>query len=163
MKFLEPKMAEEYRLLPEALRLKLEAADAWLVAQGWPDLFLTCVGRSDDDSERIYTPYAEAQAALFSKGLLKTDKEKVLGRQLAAMTPEQRKAWARKKFSWHRCLCAVDIRNRIYSRTQRKALMDFLRKGTNTTEWELLEHDVGRGDHIHASRRDFGQRKRYGM
>lgn len=160
MKFAAPRMAEEFKQLPAPLQEKLLKADAWLVAQGWAELFLTCVGRSDDDSERIYTPVADKLVRELGLGLLKTDREKVLAGELAKMTPEQRKAWARGKFSWHRCLCAVDIRNRVYSREQRRALMNHLRFGTNTAQWMFLEHDVGRGDHLHAEYRCFEQRKR---
>jgi hypothetical protein len=160
MIYATPAMAEEFKQLPEALQAKLLAADAWLKAQGWPELFLTCVGRTDDDSERIYTPVADKLVRDLGLKNLKTDLERVLAGELAKMNALQRKAWARGKFSWHRCLCAVDIRNRVYSRVQRKALLDHLRFGTNTTTHEVLEHDIGRGDHLHVSEKNFEQRKR---
>ena len=34
---------------------------------------------------------------------------------------------------------------------ERKAIMDHLRYGTNGTDWEVIEHDVGRGDHLHLA------------
>lgn len=160
MKFAAPRMAEEFRQLPEALREKLEKADAWLVAQGWPELYITCVGRTDDDSERMYVPVAEKLVRDLALGNLKTDRERVLAGELEKMNPTQRRAWARGKFSWHRCLCAVDIRNRVYSREQRRALMNHLRFGASGPNWLFLEHDIGRGDHLHAEFRCFEQRKR---
>jgi hypothetical protein len=162
MKFATPKMAEEFKQLPQALQDKLVKADTWLTAQGWPELFITCIGRTDDDSERIYTPVADRLVRDLELKNLKTDREKVLAGMLQKMTAAERKHWARTKFSWHNFLCAVDIRNRVYSREQRRALMNHLRFGTNAAEWEILEHDIGRGDHIHLSRKDFEQRKRLG-
>ena len=160
MIYATPAMAEEFKQLPEALQAKLLAADSWLKGQGWPELFLTCVGRTDDDSERIYTPVADKLVRDLGLKNLKTDREKVLAGILRDMNALQRKAWARAKFSWHRCLCAVDIRNRVYSREQRRALMNHLRFGTDAATWEILEHDVGRGDQIHLAFKDFAQRKR---
>lgn len=160
MIYADPKMKDEYPLLPEQLRKKLEDADAWLKAKGWPELFITCIGRTDDDSERIYTPVAERLVRDLELKNLKTDRERVLAGELAKMNPTQRRAWARAKFSWHRCLCAVDIRNRCFSREQRRELMNHLRFGTSPTTHEVLEHDVGRGDHIHLAFKDFAQRKR---
>lgn len=160
MKYADPKMAEEFKLLPVQLQAKLLRADAWLAAQGWPELFLTCVGRTDDDSERIYTPVADKLVRDLELKNLKTDREKVLAGILRDMTPAQRKAWARAKFSWHRCLCAVDVRNRVFSREQRRALMNHLRFQTDSATWEVLEHDIGRGDHIHLAYKDFEQRGR---
>lgn len=161
MIFSAPKMAEEFKQLPPALQEKAVKADEWVLKQGWPALFITCVGRSDDDSERIYTPVADKLVRDLELRLLKTERERLLAESLAGMNALQRKAWAREKFSWHRCLCALDIRNRVYSREQRRALMNHLRFGTNGTQWLFLEHDVGRGDHIHAEFRCFNQRERY--
>jgi hypothetical protein len=43
---------------------------------------------------------------------------------------------------------------------QRKALLDHLRFGTSPTTHEIIEHDIGRGDHLHVAQKDFEQRKR---
>lgn len=152
-------MQEDFPLLPQQLRDKVTGLAAWLHSKGWEAPFITCIRRTSDDQERIYTPYAQKLARLHQKGLTLEEKERALAAELARMTPEEQKAWARAKFSWHNVLCAVDIRNRVYSRVQRKAIMDHLRYGTNTTDWEILEHDVGRGDHVHLARRDVDRRK----
>lgn len=159
LKFAAPEMVDDFALLPQQLRDKVTGLASWLHAKGWEAPFITCIRRTADDSERIYTPYAENLVRSLKMGLSLADKERVLAAELAKMTPEERKAWAREKFSWHNVLCAVDIRNRVYSRGQRMAIMNHLRYGTNTTDWEVLEHDVGRGDHIHLARRDVDRRK----
>lgn len=159
LKFASPEMAEDFPLLPTPLRDKVTGLAAWLHSRGWEAPFITCIRRTEDDQECIYLPYAQKLARMHQKGLTLEDKERALAAELAKMTPEEQRAWARAKFSWHVALCAVDIRNRVYSRQQRKEIMNFLRHGTNTTDWEILEHDVGRGDHIHLGRRCHERRK----
>ena len=152
-------MVDDFALLPQQLRDKMTGFAAWLHSKGWEAPFITCIRRTPDDQERIYFPYAEKLVRSLEMGLALSDKERVLAAELAKMTPEQRKAWARARFSWHVALCAVDIRNRCYSRAQRREIMNHLRFGTNTTDWEILEHDVGRGDHIHLGVRDAERKK----
>lgn len=161
LKFAGTKMQDDFPLLPQQLRDKVTGLAAWLHSKGWEAPFITCIRRTQDDQERIYLPYAEKLVRSLQMGLPLSDKERVLAGELEKMTPEEREAWARAKFSWHCALCAVDIRNRVYSRAQRKAIMDFLRYGTNATEWEVLEHDVGRGDHLHLAFRDIDRKKAY--
>lgn len=152
-------MSEDFALLPKPLRDKVTELAAWLHSKGWEAPFVTCIRRTEDDQERIYTPVAERLVHSLAVGLSLTTKERALAADLARMSPEERKAWARAKFSWHVALCALDLRNRDYSRAQRKEIMNHLRHGTNTTDWEILEHDVGRGDHIHLARRELERRK----
>lgn len=152
-------MVDDFALLPQQLRDKVTGLAAWLHSKGWEAPFITCIRRTSDEQRKIYLPYAEKLVRSLQMGLPLSDKERVLAGELEKMTPEEREAWARAKFSWHCALCAVDIRNRVYSRAQRKVIMDFLRYGTNATEWEVLEHDVGRGDHIHLAFRDIDRKK----
>lgn len=161
MKFARPAIEAQYAALHPEVRAKLEDADAFVQGQGWEEVYVTCVKRTDDDQERIYLPYAERLVADLAMGIISA-KEKALAKTLAEMTPEQRKGWARAKFSWHLVDCAADIRNRCYTAAQRKSLMERLRKGTSTTTHEVIEHDVGRGNHIHVGRKDFGWRKARG-
>jgi hypothetical protein len=146
-------MAEDFPLLPKPLRDKVTGLAAWLHSKGWEAPTLTCIRRTKGDQRRIYVPYAERLVSALARGTPLEPKEKALAVELAKMTPAQRVAWAEAKFSWHVALCAVDIRNRCYSRVQRREIMNHLRHGTNTTDWEILEHDVGRGDHFHAALR----------
>lgn len=69
--------------------------------------------------------------------------------------------WADSKFSWHMARCAVDLRNRHYSPKQRQAVVAFLRSMVSRGEWELLEHDIGRGDHIHLAKKDSEWKTKY--
>src|SRR5690606_32137181 len=73
------------------------------------------------------------------------------------LTPEAAAAeWARNKPSWHLWKTAVDLRNNHYTVDQRKRVMNWLRvKCQPPAGFELLEHDVGRGDHVHLATRDF--------
>ena len=69
------------------------------------------------------------------------------------------RAEARKKFSWHLARCAVDLRNRHYTPVQLQQVMEFLQRDRKHPLWEILNHDVGRGDHLHIGRRDYSWRK----
>lgn len=155
-------MAEDFPLLPKPLRDKVTELAAWLHSKGWEAPFVTCIRRTEDDQERIYLPYAQQVVRLFQAGLSLEEKERALAADLAKKTPEELKAWARAKRSWHVDLCALDLRNRDYSRLQRKEIMDHLRHGTTSTEWEVLEHDVGRGNHIHLAYKAFDRRGKGG-
>lgn len=66
-----------------------------------------------------------------------------------------------KKFSWHMCFCAADLRNRHYTRTQLRNLFEYLKSGRDDSRFEILDHDVGRGAHLHIGRRDFEWRSRF--
>lgn len=58
--------------------------------------------------------------------------------------------WKRRGlWSWHLTGHAVDIRNRVWTPSQRKDIVKFLRK--NWPEAEVLMHDIGRGDHLHIA------------
>jgi len=160
VKFASPAIEKGFReALHPDVRAALADADAFCKAQGWPELYLTHLRRTDDDQERIYLPVAKRLIAQLQAGAKMKDHDRVLAQALAAMDEAGLRAWARGKFSWHKCLCAVDVRNRVFSRQQRKLLMERLRKGRPAVMWELLEHDVGHGDHIHVGKRDFAWRK----
>lgn len=164
MKFASPAIEKDFH---DALQPDVRAAaldlDAFCKEQGYPELFITHLRRTREDQKRIYLPVAEKLVAQLAAGAKLSDHDRVLAGALAKMTPEERGHWAQGKFSWHLCLCAIDIRNRVYSRAQRKALVERLRKGRPAVMWEVLEHDVGRGDHIHLGKRDFSQRKTLGF
>lgn len=169
MKFATTAMADEYQRLPAVLRQKLEAVDAWLAKQpngrggvGLPDLYIVEVGRTDDESARIYGPLAERLVRELELGLPMEDRERVLAVELAKLTLEQRERWARNLFSWHRCFCAVRIRHRAYSRQTRRELLKLLRHDNkmHPGKWEIREHELGFPDHFHVAFQDQEQRKR---
>ena len=69
---------------------------------------------------------------------------------------------ARRRFSWHCCNCAVDIRYTHWSPDERKRVRVWLlSKKVTRPLWENLEHDVGRGEHWHLAFCDFVRRREY--
>jgi hypothetical protein len=78
-------------------------------------------------------------------------------------TPEKQHAiyGGLKTFSWHMCWCAADIRNRHYTPEQLRRVMEHIEQERNDSRWEILQHDVGAGNHIHIGRRDFDARRQF--
>jgi hypothetical protein len=140
VKFKTPALEFEFgHLHPDVKRLAFDL-DAFLFANQMPELVITHVLRNDNQSEEIYWRW------FMKKG---------------QSEPEARKS-ARAKFSWHKVLCAFDARNKNYSKSQLARIMEFLKQGRDTSIWELLSHDVGKGDHIHVGKRDFAWRTKHG-
>lgn len=120
------------------VKAHLIALDEWSVSQGIPEVVITHVLRTKEDMEIMYWKRIHRQAN-------------------PAISESLARAMARRKFSWHLVGCAADIRNRHYLPAQRKQVMYYLRKltgGPNPSKYELLEHDIGRGDHIHLGVKD---------
>lgn len=132
MKYLRPELELEVQALHPKVRAKLDELEAWSRDEGLPEPVVTNVLRTEDDQERLYL------GLYLSRG----------------HSPDIAREKARARFSWHLVACAVDLRNRHYTPPQRKAVMQFLRQQCAPGEWELLEHDIGRGDHIHVAVRD---------
>lgn len=98
-------------------------------------------------------------------------------------TPVEQKAIYKgaKDFSWHMVYCACDLRNNHYSPAQLDRVVEFLRTQTQDEAqslsrlrkllgrivrppkptWEILAHDVGRGEHIHVGLRDTNWRNTF--
>ncbi len=125
-------------LHPEVRRLVL-SLDAYSDAAKLPEVVVTHVLRTPEQQEDIYWRN------------LRIAKD---------ISEDEARAQARKKFSWHMARCAVDIRNSHYTPDQLSRVMAYLRPCCPTGPWELLQHDVGRGDHIHIGRKDFSWRKK---
>lgn len=70
-------------------------------------------------------------------------------------TEQEAKLLAAKQDTWHFYFAAMDLRDFIYTQNQITQLLGYL-KGTLCAgpEWELLYHDVGRGNHFHIGIRD---------
>lgn len=110
--------------------------DDWSKEQGLPSVVITHVLRTREDMEVLYWKRIHRQA------------NPPISEALA-------RSMARRKFSWHLVGCAVDIRNNHYLPGQRKAVMAKLRTLAKPAhKFELLEHDIGRGDHIHLGIKD---------
>lgn len=147
MKFKAPHLEMEFEdgLIPE-VREALCELDEWSLAHGYPEVIVTHVVRAPAEQERIYWKR-------YANGLVDG----------VSHAEEEARFRARRRFSWHLLMmgvcCAVDIRNRHYTREQRKLVMQHLMAGRENGPWEILAHDVGRGDHIHVGRRRFDLRR----
>lgn len=137
MKFLTPKLEAEFAQLHPDVRFSIIDLDDWSAASGLPEVVITHVNRTEEQQEAIYWKQIQKAEGLREK---------------------EAREKARKKFSWHRVRCAVDLRNKHYTKQQRGQVVLRLMQGRTKGPWEILEHDVGRGDHIHVGRRDFAFR-----
>jgi hypothetical protein len=124
------------------VKAKLEGLDKWLKDKGYPELVVTHVLRSPDFQENTYWKRIKSQSS-------------------GKLSDVEAKAKARAKFSWHLVGCAADLRNSTYTAIQLRTIMAKLKENTNLSEYEILSHDVGRGEHIHVGYRDYGLRKAY--
>lgn len=162
MKFKDASLDLEFHgaLMPE-VRTAIIDLDDWSHDNGLPEVVVTHVLRTDDDSEAIYAKHAAALLGKLKTGHPLSDSDRKLASTLDAMTPEDVRAWARSRFSWHKVAAAVDLRNKQYTREQLSNVMRFLREGRTIGPWEILSHDVSNGAHIHVGRRDPKWRSTY--
>ncbi len=170
MKFKETYLRDEFKdLLHNDVRIVVEALDVWSRENGIPEVVVTEVHRTIPQQQAIYTRHADQLIYRLKIGDPDLDGQELdLAKELMDLSRDAVMAWARRRFSWHLCNCAVDIRSRNYSKDQLGAVMSFLakrcpRKLTREEEraghlsWELLEHDVA-GAHVHLGVRDQSKR-----
>ena len=140
MNFKAPHLEVEFDHLHPELRALLLELDQWSGEHKFAAVLVAHALRTLDDQERIYLPIYQENTGL---------------------PPERARALARQRFSWHLVGCAVDIRNSHYSEDERRTVVSWLRGRVEPVagDWELLEHDIGRGEHIHIARRDVAWRK----
>lgn len=68
---------------------------------------------------------------------------------------------AQKRFTWHECLCAADLRSKNYTGTELDRVMSYLAaKAKPPGAWELVRHDL-HGRHIHVARCAMDWRERF--
>lgn len=137
MLFKAPRLATEYPTLHPELRRVLAELEKQLAAWGLPSLTITEALRTPDDQERLYW-----------KRELKP-----------GVTEEHARALARARPSWHLHHCAADFRNSVYGPRDRRRIHYWLTQRCPSDEWEVLMHDIGRGDHFHVARKDESWRK----
>ena len=140
MNFKSEHLETEFDHLHPELRRLVSELDQWSAEHRFPAPIVTHALRSLDDQERIYAPiYADN----------------------TGLPVERCKSLARQRFSWHLVGCAVDLRNAHYSDDERRAVMGFVHNHIEPCpgNWEVLAHDIGRGDHLHLARRDVAWRK----
>lgn len=141
MKFKTPALEFEFTGLHPDVRKKLIELDIWSVDRGFPEVVITEAFRTPAQMEATYWKSIAAKLAT----------------ELPEASPAAREAVARSraraKFSWHLVRCAADIRNRHYTPIQGRAVLTWL-KDNCVAGFEVVQHDVGRGDHIHLGKRD---------
>lgn len=140
MWFDKPNLGPEFSQLHPRVRKAAEDLDSWLIKKGLPQMTVTHVLRTPAMQESIYWEAV--------KDTLKCTEE--IARQTA-----------RNKPSWHLWYCALDFRNKVYTPAQKADIFKQLRDGRGDSIWEILMHDVGRGDHFHLGYRDFSWRTKY--
>ncbi len=142
MKFKTPVLELEFTAgLHPRVKAKIEDLDAWCQANHYPEVTLTHILRTKDEQIDIY--WTSIQKAN------------------PGMTIQAARNAAAKKFSWHLVGCAVDIRNTVYTLQQLVNIQAHLKLRTKPGEWEVLNHDVGRGEHLHCGLKDVSWRNTY--
>lgn len=128
---------------------------------GFPDVVITHAFRTKTQQKTIYMGVAAVILKKIANDNTLTESESDILERVEQISDSQNitlekafERWAEARFSWHMARTAVDLRNKHYSSKQRAAVMAFLRARISKGEWELLEHDIGRGDHIHLAKRD---------
>lgn len=135
MKFKYDALKAEYEVIQPTLRGFFDDFEAWCRQKGFPEPMATHIKRTRDNQEEIYWRIIFAQG----KG---------------ALTEAQARYQARNRWTWHFVLCAVDLRDFIYTEEQMKEILAYLKEKTKDPKWEFLYHDVGRGKHLHIGIRD---------
>ena len=133
MDFKYPYLRKQWALLHPEVCKAINDLDVWLTTQGLPVMTLTHIYRTPQEQELFYW-----------KSVMDDLK----------CTEQIARDIARKKFSWHRAYCAVDIRNTNFGPLDRTKIFKQLKAAHATDRWEILMHDVGRGDHFHVGYRD---------
>jgi len=133
-------LRKQYALLHPKLQQIAVELDLWLTKNSFPVMIITHIYRTPQEQEAYYW--------------------KSVMESLNCSEPIARET-ARAKFSWHRVYCALDIRNSNFDDVQRTRIYKQLKTGRDNSMWEILQHDVGRGDHFHVGYKDFDWRHRW--
>lgn len=161
MKFKIPTMADDFlRVHPDVQDLA-RLFESWSRDQGLPEPVVTDVIRTKSQQRAIYVPYAQELIADFEGGVPMQDNDRALAIKLMDLNDDGIAQWAEQRFSWHLVGCAVDLRSRDYTAPQLAAVLGWFRRMALPPTFEFLEHDVGRGDHMHLGRRDFAWRNSF--
>jgi hypothetical protein len=130
----------EWPLLHPDVQEVVIALDSWTRAKGWPEVVVTDVLRTRAEQE-----------ALYWKSIMAAKK----------CTEFEARKSARSRFSWHMCFCAADLRDSHYTSAQLDEVVRWLRAHREPPMWEILDHTVGAGRHLHVARRGFDWRTRH--
>lgn len=157
--FLSPNMQAQFDGVHPDVRELLLRFDAYAVEQGLPATTLTEVWRTPADQVRIYVPFWEAivHKSRLNPNELSASQQRELASVLGLTKAQlERKALARP--SNHLWRCAVDVRTKHYTPTQKQIAATWFSRalkvdGQLPAHWEFLVHDIA-GPHIHVGRRD---------
>lgn len=144
MDFKHAYLRKEYTLVCPYVRDLAQELSDWLKSKDYAAMMITHVFRTDKQQEEWYWKSKYAKLAGTSQ-----------------YTEEHARELARKSFSWHKVYCAIDIRNTVYTPSQKKDILGFLRKGRTDSRWEIYSHDVGQGPHFHVGYEDFAWRRKW--
>lgn len=139
MHFKTPEIGLQWGSLHPELRTRLGELDEFLNESGLPTFTVTDAIRTPDEQEGLWW------GDYLKKGYLETEA----------------RAKARAQFSWHLVATAADFRGFKPWGEERARVWGWLKQHCASSEWELLEHDVGTGRHFHLAYRDFGRRKKW--
>lgn len=135
MKYKSERIEAEYKTLHPKLREMLVHLETYTRARGYPEPVITHALRTRKEQIHIYWK-AELKKAT------------------SPITDAEAKIAAGNRFTWHFHRCAVDLRDYIYTPAQARDVVNWLRANCPASTWEILYHDVGRGNHLHIGIRD---------
>lgn len=143
MLYKSARIKAEWQLLHTQVRNAWFELDAWLQGQGLEGVTITDVGRTPAENFGIY------RARYIAQG----------------MEPAAAEEKAASRFTWHdsELMCAADGRgsgepwgDEVYAR-----VLAWVTARCPVGQFEVLEHDVGRGRHLHIAFRDFLKRREW--
>jgi hypothetical protein len=156
-----PRLEPEFQGVHPLVKSLIEQLQTHSEDIGFPDVVVTHVWRTKTQQKAIYMSVATVILKKINNDNTLTESESDILERVEQISDSQKitlekafERWAEARFSWHMARTAIDLRNRHYTSKQRAGVMAFLRARIAKGEWELLEHDIGRGDHIHLAKRD---------
>lgn len=167
-------MEADFPAIHPQLRQLLKDFDSFSEKEGLPNPVVTDLVRDTEGQVRIYVRFFRklqaAQVAGPNWGMVDpeddgtfralTATEWVTAKEVAGLNETALRQRAARKFTWHWCRCAADLRSRHYSQAQLHRVRRWFVDRCPQPLWEFLVHDVT-APHIHVARRDFVWRTRH--
>ena len=143
MRFKYPHLAAEYDVIHPRVKLATKDMEDYCFRHKLEEPMATHIQRTKKQQIEIYW-----------KGIQKERK----------CSEAKAKELAGKKWTWHFVLCAIDLRDYIYTKKQVQDIVSFLKTkyclvrenpaDQRLDGYEILFHDVGAGTHFHIGYRD---------
>lgn len=139
----------------------LREFELWSHAQELPEPIVVELWRTPRQQGDIYMAVwrSEARVTLQSRAAPVAARTRAL--EIERMTEDELRAVAEKKFSWHICRCAVDLRTMHYGREELASVVRWFQERCPKPMWELVTEKHGTGAHIHCARRAFDWRAKF--